>query len=76
MPHQYAHYVWPSSATVISARSYVNREAVNDRLWRAAPVTLSLVLGGVLFWLLISVPLGILSALRPRSLLDGDRCSS
>ena len=33
-------------------------------------MTLSLVLGGVIVWLLISIPLGILSALRPRSLLD------
>jgi peptide/nickel transport system permease protein len=33
-------------------------------------VTLSLVLGGTLVWLLISIPLGLLAALRPRSLLD------
>jgi peptide/nickel transport system permease protein len=35
-----------------------------------APVTASLVFGGAFFWLLISIPLGILSALRPRSSLD------
>jgi peptide/nickel transport system permease protein len=34
------------------------------------PVTFSLVLGGVLIWLLIAFPIGILSALHPRSLLD------
>jgi peptide/nickel transport system permease protein len=33
-------------------------------------VTASLVFGGAIFWLLLSVPIGILSALRPRSLLD------
>jgi peptide/nickel transport system permease protein len=70
MAHQYAHYVWHFVRYGDLGSSYVNREAVTDRLWRAAPVTLSLVIGGVLFWLLISVPLGVLSALRPRSLLD------
>ena len=31
---------------------------------------ISLVFGGALVWMLIAVPVGILSALRPRSLLD------
>ncbi len=69
-PHQYSHYVWNFVRHGDLGRSYVNREAVTDRLRRAVPVTASLVLGGVLVWLLISIPLGILSALRPRSLLD------
>jgi peptide/nickel transport system permease protein len=69
-PHQYSHYVWNFIRHGDLGRSYSNREAVTDRLKRAAPVTLSLVVGGVLVWLLISIPLGILSALRPRSLLD------
>jgi peptide/nickel transport system permease protein len=33
-------------------------------------VTASLVLGGALMWMLIALPLGILSALRPRSMID------
>jgi peptide/nickel transport system permease protein len=36
----------------------------------AAPVTASLVLGGAVLWMLIALPIGILSALRPKSLLD------
>ena len=36
----------------------------------ALPVTASLVIGGAVFWLLIAFPIGLLSALRPRSLLD------
>ena len=36
----------------------------------AAPVTISLVVGGAITWLLIALPVGILSAMRPRSLLD------
>ena len=33
-------------------------------------MTASLVFGGAVFWMLIALPVGILSALRPRSLLD------
>jgi peptide/nickel transport system permease protein len=36
----------------------------------AAPVTASLVFGGAVAWLLVSIPIGVFSALRPRSLLD------
>ena len=50
--------------------SYVTRRPVSDILLNAAPVTASLVFGGAIVWLLIAVPVGLLSALRPRSLLD------
>ena len=33
-------------------------------------MTASLVIGGAFFWMLIAIPIGVLSALRPRSLLD------
>jgi peptide/nickel transport system permease protein len=51
-------------------RSFVNRQDVNDIVASAAPVTASLVFGGAILWLLVSIPVGVLSALRPRSLLD------
>jgi peptide/nickel transport system permease protein len=51
-------------------RSFANRERVNQILVGAAPVTAWLVLGGAVLWLLVALPVGILSALRPRSLLD------
>jgi peptide/nickel transport system permease protein len=50
--------------------SWYNRESVNQIVADAAPVTASLVIGGAIFWMLIAVPIGVLSALRPRSLLD------
>jgi peptide/nickel transport system permease protein len=50
--------------------SYYNRESVNTIVGAAAPVTASLVFGGAFFWMLLALPIGILSALRPRSLLD------
>jgi peptide/nickel transport system permease protein len=51
-------------------RSFTNRQSVNYVIAQAAPVTASLVLGGAVVWMLIALPVGILSALRPRSLLD------
>jgi peptide/nickel transport system permease protein len=51
-------------------RSFTNRLSVNYVVAQAAPVTASLVFGGALLWLLVALPVGILSALRPRSLLD------
>ena len=51
-------------------RSFATRQNVNDIILDAAPITASLVFGGVFFWMLLAVPIGILSALRPRSLLD------
>jgi peptide/nickel transport system permease protein len=50
--------------------SFSNRESVNSIVGNAAPVTASLVVGGAIFWMLLALPIGILSALRPRSLLD------
>jgi peptide/nickel transport system permease protein len=51
-------------------RSFSNRQSVNHVVAQAAPVTASLVFGGAVVWMLIALPVGILSALRPRSLLD------
>jgi len=50
--------------------SFANRREVTTILWQAAPVTASLVFGAVVVWLLIAFPIGLLSALRARSLLD------
>src|SRR2546423_334590 len=66
---EYGRFVW----NVLHGKlgeSFVNRESVMQIIVQAAPVTASLVFGGVLIWLLIAIPTGILSALRPRSLLD------
>jgi peptide/nickel transport system permease protein len=51
-------------------KSFVTRRSVNTLVLNAAPVTASLVFGGALLWMLIALPVGILSALKPRSLLD------
>ena len=51
-------------------QSFVNRQTVDSIIGKDAPVTASLVFGGAVFWLSLSIPVGILSALRPRSVLD------
>jgi peptide/nickel transport system permease protein len=43
---------------------------VRELLGTALPVTASLVIGGTVMFLLLAFPIGLLSALRPRSLLD------
>lgn len=50
--------------------SFLNRRSVNDEILRAVPITASLVFGAMILVLSIAIPLGIFSALRPRSLLD------
>ena len=70
VPAEYAQWIWH----VVSARSlgesFVEGDAVNAILGRAIPVTASLVAGGVLLFLLIAIPVGVISALLPRSLID------
>ena len=51
-------------------RSFVNQRDVTDIVLSAAPVTASLVFGGAILWLLVSIPIGVLSAVKPRSVLD------
>jgi peptide/nickel transport system permease protein len=51
-------------------RSFTTRQDVTQEVLQAAPVTASLVFGGAVLWLMLAVPIGIMSAVRPRSLLD------
>ena len=50
--------------------SYANRQSVNSIVLAAAPVTASLVLGGGGPVDAVAVPVGVFSALRPRSVRD------
>ena len=67
---QYGQFVYRFVRYGSLGRSYFNRQTVTSVILTAAPVTLSLVIGGAVMWMLIALPIGILSALRPRSLLD------
>jgi peptide/nickel transport system permease protein len=50
--------------------SYVTGEPVTTILAQDLPRTASLVAGGVVLWLLVGIPIGILSATRARSVFD------
>ena len=70
VPAEYAEWVWTIASTRSLGESFADGVPVNDTLARAIPVTASLVAGGVLLFLLVAVPVGVVSALRPRSLVD------
>ncbi len=70
LPEQYGRFLWELVGHQSLGTSFVNREEVNDIVMRAAPVTASLVFGGAIMWLMLSLPIGIISALKPRSLID------
>jgi peptide/nickel transport system permease protein len=67
---QYLHFLWNLVGHQSLGTSYANRVPVNYYISQEVPVTASLVFGGALFWLALSIPIGVLSALRPRTLLD------
>ncbi len=67
---QYVRFVWNLFAHGSLGYSYVNREDVTRKVAEGLPVTASLITGGVLIVLLVSIPVGVLSAVRPRTLLD------
>ena len=50
--------------------SFKNQQPVLDTILDRLPVTISLAIGGVALWLLVGLGVGIISALRPRSLRD------
>jgi peptide/nickel transport system permease protein len=67
---QYGRFLWKLVAHADLGRSYVTRLPVRNTVLTAAPVSASLIFGGAILWMLIALPIGILSALKPRSLLD------
>ena len=50
--------------------SYQNSQNVRHELFQRLPATISLTVGAVVIWLLIGIPVGIISAIRRRTLLD------
>jgi peptide/nickel transport system permease protein len=66
---QYGQWLWHVGRGSLG-RSFFSRRDVNSIIGASAPVTISLMIGGAVMWMLIAVPLGVLSAMRPRSLLD------
>ena len=51
-------------------QSWRTREDVTEIIGRAAPATASLVIGGAILWIGLALVIGVVSAMRPRSLFD------
>jgi peptide/nickel transport system permease protein len=67
---QYWLFIWNMIRHQSLGYSFRNGASVRWIVGQEAPVTSSLVFGGAFFWLLLAIPTGVLSALRPRSILD------
>jgi peptide/nickel transport system permease protein len=67
---QYWIWLWNIVRHGSLGNSFISRQPVRHLIGQDAPVTASLVFGGAIFWLSLSIPVGILSALRPKSLMD------
>jgi peptide/nickel transport system permease protein len=67
---QYANFLKRLVLDGSLGHSFVDRSEVNDEIFRAAPITASLVFGAMILVLAIALPIGIFSALRPRSMMD------
>jgi peptide/nickel transport system permease protein len=50
--------------------SYYNSESVKSEIFSRLPATISLTIGGFIVWMLIGIPVGVVSAIRPRSIFD------
>jgi peptide/nickel transport system permease protein len=66
---QYGHFVWRLMHGDLGY-SYYSHEPVTSLIAAAFPVTASLALGAAVIWLVLGVLIGVLSATRPRSMLD------
>jgi peptide/nickel transport system permease protein len=58
-------YGWPGFGF-----SYSTGAPIAPQLWQRAQITLQLVLGAAVLWTLIGIPVGVVSALKPRSAFD------
>jgi peptide/nickel transport system permease protein len=58
-------YGWPGLGF-----SFVTRSSVRDLLLERLPVTIQLAVGAALVWLCIGIPIGVVSAVKRRSLFD------
>ncbi|MBI4261440.1 MAG: ABC transporter permease [Actinobacteria bacterium] len=50
--------------------SYSNYVPVKEELYQRLPITITLTVGAAVLWLLVGLPIGIISAVKPRSIAD------
>ncbi len=66
---QYVSFLWKALHGNLGY-SYTNSEPVSSLIGHGLAVTLSLVTGGAVLWLVLGVGLGVLASTRPRSFAD------
>lgn len=66
---QYGSFLWKAVRGNLGY-SYTNSEPVSSLIGHGLAVTMSLVIGGAVIWLVLGVGLGVLAATRPRSFAD------
>jgi peptide/nickel transport system permease protein len=67
---QYWHFLTQLVLHFDLGYSYTSGAPVSSLIADGLPATISLAAGAIVVWLLVGIPLGILSALRPRSWFD------
>jgi peptide/nickel transport system permease protein len=67
---QFGDYIYRVFAFQDFGRSYVNNTDVLEQIKQNLPATISLTIGGVVVWLTFGLSVGIISAVRHRSVLD------
>lgn len=50
--------------------SYYNSESVKSEIFSRLPATASVTIGAFVVWMLVGIPVGIISAIRPRTIID------
>jgi len=65
--HEYGQFLWNLVHGSLG-RSWASGHDVLTVLTTVAPATAGLVLGGAVIWMVVAIPIGLLSALRPKSL--------
>jgi peptide/nickel transport system permease protein len=67
---QFGDYIWGVFAHQDFGRSYVSNVDVLDEIKRDLPATISLAIGGVVVWLTFGLSIGIISAVKHRTVFD------
>jgi peptide/nickel transport system permease protein len=67
---QFGTYIWDVFAHQDFGRSYVSNVDVLDQIRQNLPATISLTIGGVVVWLIFGLSIGIISAVKHRTVFD------
>ena len=70
LPVQYLHYIKGVVLRANLGTSFLNQVPVDNTIKSGLPATASLAIGSAVLWLLISIPIGITAATKPRSIRD------